>query len=138
MAAQQSVPWRLRRLGPQHITDHKDITNVFGSISWGALSEAHSSRMKEGEVSSEGQRCRMTAVCVVGPDGLFYASHRVSALQGDPWAVKTFARGIGIVVQAARGDYAKTGDPAADWCIVDTPCRRGQLRDGSLFPRARR
>eukprot|EP00959_Pyramimonas_sp_CCMP1952_P356438 7464525-Pyramimonas_sp.AAC.1 len=41
------------------------------------------------------------------------------ALQGGPWAAKVCARGIGDCFEGAQAEYAESGEPTADWCVVE-------------------
>eukprot|EP00959_Pyramimonas_sp_CCMP1952_P365453 7653636-Pyramimonas_sp.AAC.1 len=116
MMIQQSVGWRLRRLGYRHITEHKDISNAFGSSSRQAILEANQSIMKDGEGRFGAQRLHLSTVCFVGTDGIFFAKPTVGALQGDPWAVKVFIRDIGTVFQRAQEDFQESGELTAKWC----------------------
>eukprot|EP00959_Pyramimonas_sp_CCMP1952_P256825 5365707-Pyramimonas_sp.AAC.1 len=68
MMIQQSLSWRLRRLGLQHIRDHKDITNAFGSTDWTHLSSTNEAIMKPQEVRFGERRFRRSAVAFQGPD----------------------------------------------------------------------
>eukprot|EP00959_Pyramimonas_sp_CCMP1952_P465265 9488008-Pyramimonas_sp.AAC.1 len=92
---QQSLGWRLRRLGLSFIRDHKDVTNAFGSTSFSSLAASNDTIMRDHEARFGRHRFLNAAVCFQGPEGILFAKPNVGALQGDPWAVKVFTRDIG-------------------------------------------
>eukprot|EP00959_Pyramimonas_sp_CCMP1952_P029660 622609-Pyramimonas_sp.AAC.1 len=73
MMIQQSLRWRLRRLGLHHIRDHKDITNAFGNTDWTHLSITNEAIMKPQAIRFGEQRFRRSAVAFQSPDGFLFA-----------------------------------------------------------------
>eukprot|EP00959_Pyramimonas_sp_CCMP1952_P268783 5619869-Pyramimonas_sp.AAC.1 len=68
MMVQQSLGWRLRRLGLPFMRDHKQVTNAFGSTSVSSLAASNDAIMRGSEARLGRHRYLNAAVCFQGPE----------------------------------------------------------------------
>eukprot|EP00959_Pyramimonas_sp_CCMP1952_P121158 2533095-Pyramimonas_sp.AAC.1 len=65
---QQSLGWRLRRLGLSLMRDHKDVANAFGRTSSSSLAASNDAIMRDHEARFGRHRYLNAAVCFQGPE----------------------------------------------------------------------